>query len=519
MNQKVLVVDDLPVNTRVLSSILQTNGYDVQAAHSGKEAVEYAQNNTFHCILLDIVMPGMDGFEVIRRLKAIPETAEIPVIFITGKEGAESLAKGFELGAVDYITKPFNKIEVLARLKAHIRLYSTLQSLVNSQADILTQIHDAQNSLLKQPEDLESACFAVLYESLHAAGGDIYDIIQINDTMYGYFVGDFAGHKISTGFLTSSVKALLHQNCNAYTSPVESMRMINSVLVKLMNSGQYMTGCYALLDRLKYKLTVVSMGHPPLIFIPRYGNVREIGKGGDILGVFDQAVFRKITIDMYPGDRVLLYTDGLIEGERVWSAEIPELVSTVRALRTIEDRDTFISRLYEATQEQRGEVDDDVMVLLADFPGTPPDMDRSEENGDIHYRFSGLRRFIDPIIEALIADTCEIVPAGHQYGLKLVLYEALGNAVIHGAREQAEKDITVRLSMNEKKIEVEIADGGRGFDWQEYCDGLRDSFHDEYDMPHLQLSGRGIKTFWDYGYDFTYNDQGNTVTLWKSFSS
>jgi sigma-B regulation protein RsbU (phosphoserine phosphatase) len=512
MSQSVLIIDDLPVNTRVLSSILEKSGYETVAAHSGKDALAIVENTDFDCILLDIVMPDMDGFEVIRRLKSIAKTSEVPVIFITGKEGSESVARGFELGAVDYITKPFNKVEVMARLKAHIKLYSTIKSLENAQAETLQQINEAQNSLLKQPDDLLEAHFSVLYKSLHAAGGDIYDIIKITENMYGYFVGDFAGHKISTSFLTSSVKALLHQNCNFHNSPVESMRMINSVLVKLMNSGQYMTGCYALIDRLKNTLTVVSMGHPPLIFIPRHGNARLVGKGGDILGVFEQCVFRKSTLDIYPGDRILLYTDGLIEGERVWSAEVDSLLAAVRKHRYSENRSVFIDNIFKETVHQRGELDDDVMVLVADFPGNPPRIDAQKNDNEICYKFHALRRLIDPAVQSLEKDIAMLTGVTQQYGIKLVLYEALGNAVIHGSKEQSDRFVYVCVSYRKNSLCIKITDEGTGFDWRSYLHKMNP---DSGSLEKMPSSGRGLQVFTDYGFDFSFNDTGNTLYLEK----
>ncbi|MGM0442558.1 MAG: SpoIIE family protein phosphatase [Fibrobacterota bacterium] len=511
MKHRVLIVDDLPVNTAVLSSILEKNGYDTVSVHSGAEAVENAREGDFDSILLDIVMPGMDGFEVIRRLKSQPETAEIPVIFITGREGPESLAKGFELGAVDYITKPFNKLEVRARLKAHIKLYSTIKSLANAQADTLKQINEAQNSLLKRPEDMPEAYFSVYYEALHAAGGDIYDIIQISDDVYGYFVGDFAGHQISTSFLTSSVKALLHQNCTSYNTPIESMRIINSVLEKLMRIGQYMTACYAVIDRRKNTLTVISMGHPPLIFIPGIGNIREIGRGGDILGVFDQAVFRKYSVDMYPGDRILIYTDGLIEGERVWSAETGDLVKKVHEVRNISDKDELIRRLYTLTEDQRGPVDDDVMVLTADFPGQAPGITVSEEGGCRKYTFNAIRRLIDPCLHRIIEDLPDDPGRSFDiYSFKLVLYESLGNAVVHGCRENVAARVAVTICIEGAYLKIRIEDEGRGFDWKSHLKKQK-----EESRHYLLDSGRGIRIFEAYDYDFKYNDRGNVLYLSK----
>lgn len=506
---KVLIVDDMVVNTKILDNILKESGYARVVAHSGEEALKIARQGGLDCILLDIIMPGMDGFEVIRHLKAIPAVAEVPVIFITGEEGPESTVKGFELGAVDYITKPFHHMEVQARLKAHIKLFSTIKSLANAQAETLKQINQAQNSLLKKPDEFPDAAFGVLYESLHAAGGDIYDIIEISSGVIGYFVGDFAGHQISTGFLTSSVKALLQQNCTAFNSPSESMRIVNSVLCELMQVGQYLTACYAVIDKHKNTLTVVNMGHPPLLFIPKHGNVREIGRGGDILGAFPDPIYREHVVDIYPGDRIFMYTDGLIEGKEVWSAATEFLAEAVGECRDL-GRDELIAAVYERTKGPRDIVDDDVMVVVADYEGDAPIVtSHLLESGKKEYVFCAIRRLIDPCIELVINDLTEM-GIEDLFSVKLVLYEAIGNAVVHGSKDNYRKEVKVVVSYDNRILRMEVIDDGPGFDWKKKVkvNSVSDEFSD---------SGRGLHLLTAYGFEFSYNDKGNHLYLKKEY--
>jgi len=118
----VLIVDDVAKNIQLVANILTKAGYGVNFSLDGSMAVEHALKGNFDLILLDIMMPGMDGFEVCRRLKENPKTSDVPIIFLTARTDDESIAKGFEMGGVDYITKPFNPRELLARVKTHIRL-------------------------------------------------------------------------------------------------------------------------------------------------------------------------------------------------------------------------------------------------------------------------------------------------------------------------------------------------------------------------------------------------------------
>ena len=117
---RVLMVDDTPANIDVLRKVLAPEGYRLSFANSGEKALKIAQRNQPDLILLDVMMPGIDGFETCRRLKADPKTEAIPVIFITAKTDTQDLMEGFSLGAVDYVTKPFKQEEICARVRSHL---------------------------------------------------------------------------------------------------------------------------------------------------------------------------------------------------------------------------------------------------------------------------------------------------------------------------------------------------------------------------------------------------------------
>ncbi len=120
--QSILIVDDVPKNIQLLGSILKEEEYDLEFATSGKEALEWLDSKPFDLVLLDIMMPEMDGFEVCRRIKENPATREVSVIFLTAKADFQSIIQGFETGAVDYITKPYNRKELLVRVKTHLTM-------------------------------------------------------------------------------------------------------------------------------------------------------------------------------------------------------------------------------------------------------------------------------------------------------------------------------------------------------------------------------------------------------------
>ncbi len=360
----ILAVDDNPLNLKLLEKILVKEGYRVFSAKDGPTAREIADNERLDTILLDIKMPGEDGFEVIKHLKKNPGTATIPVIFLTGVSEINAKLSGFELGAVDYITKPFHPQEVLARVRLHLKLSIATNSLIASQAEKLKQISEAQTSMLVTPESLPDARFGVYYLALHEAGGDFYDVLSISEDIFGYFVADFSGHDIKTSYLTVSVKALLKQNSTPVYQALESIQMINNVLVGILPEGKYLTACYARLNRKKKQMTIINAGHPPVVYVPKDGEARLIEMEGDILGMFSDVIFGRQDLTVSPGDRFYLYSDGLIESTQekiVWSKGAEILVDTCNKVRDIPiDRvaDKIVSLILGDT-----EVDDDVVVL------------------------------------------------------------------------------------------------------------------------------------------------------------
>jgi len=123
--EKILIVDDISKNIQMIASILKPGDYQMSFARSGKEAIALAKLMPFDLILLDIMMPETDGYEVCEILKEDPETKNIPIIFLTAKTDIESVVKGFEIGAADYVSKPFNALELLARVRTHLKIKKT----------------------------------------------------------------------------------------------------------------------------------------------------------------------------------------------------------------------------------------------------------------------------------------------------------------------------------------------------------------------------------------------------------
>ena len=142
---QILIVDDAPANIRLLRNALESQEYRIIAARDGKRALQIAGELRPDLLLLDIMMPGMDGYEVCRRLKQDPATADIPVIFVTIREEKDFLVKAFGVGCVDYVTKPFEKEEVLLRVETHLKMSRLTQTLARQNSELVSA-----NEVLRQ---------------------------------------------------------------------------------------------------------------------------------------------------------------------------------------------------------------------------------------------------------------------------------------------------------------------------------------------------------------------------------
>lgn len=361
----ILIIDDDPANRVILERILNTSGFATIKAQTGTEGRDKARKHTPDLILLDIMMPGESGFETLQRLKAEPVTSSVPVIFLSALDDLGSKVKGFELGAVDFVTKPFEPLEILARVRTNIKVVQAYRIVIAEQAEKLRQIGAAQQEMLIRPEDLPEARFAVRYKPALEAGGDYYDVFPVSGG-FGYVVADISGHDLKTSFITSGIKALLRQNAGPLFTPVETLTTINKVLHDVLPQGTFLTAAYIVLNAARNQLTVLSAGHPPPIFLGAHGEVEILRAEGDILGPFPHIVLTPLFRPVTPGDRVFLYTDGVLnthgKDKRSYTAAIGDLVGGCEACRPLP-----LAACPDALQERTGHgtsARDDAVMLV-----------------------------------------------------------------------------------------------------------------------------------------------------------
>ncbi len=316
--EKVLLVDDNATNLQVLMGTLEGRGYHLLIAKNGESALKIVHKAAPDLILLDIMMPEMDGYEVCRRLKADPATKEIPVIFLSALGDTKDKVQGLNLGAVDYITKPFQPEEVIARVNTHLTIYRLKREVQNKHDELeheLQVVAEEQRNLLPhQLPQIEGLKLAAHYETSRYAGGDYYDIIQLPDRRWGFMMADAAGHSTSAAILVAMTCTLLRSYPEPPLEPDNVLKRINTHLCNLSDDN-FITAIYTVYDAKTQTLIIARAGHPPpILYRPEKGKAIELPCNG----VFPMAIdpYGEVPLTktkLQAGDRLLLYTDGITE--------------------------------------------------------------------------------------------------------------------------------------------------------------------------------------------------------------
>lgn len=317
--ESILLVDDNPTNLQVLFQTLEGVGCKLLIAKNGEMALTIAGKALPDLILLDIMMPDIDGYEVCRRLKTNPATSGTPVIFLSALGDTGDKVKGLQLGAVDYITKPFQPDEVIARVNTHLTIHR-LKREVESQKDQLEHelkvVSEVQRKLLpKQLPVIDGFKLAAHYETSRYAGGDYYDIIELPDNCWGFFIADAEGHSAPAAVLMAMTCALFRSYPGSAADPAEVLRYLNKHLCKVADPS-FMTALYAHYDAKTKTMRIARAGHPlPMVFRNSDQKAIELNCPGVYpLGIEPYEIEVPVTeTKLESGDRFLVYTDGLTE--------------------------------------------------------------------------------------------------------------------------------------------------------------------------------------------------------------
>lgn len=316
---QILVVDDEPVNIQVLLNQLNLEGYKVLTALNGPQAIDIIENQSIpDLIILDIMMPRMSGYKVANILRQKFAATDLPILMLTAKSQAYDIIKGFEAGANDYLTKPFEKEEMLARLKNLLAikdaaLHRSQLVSIKKELEIAQKIqHSILPANIPKIKGLE---IATTYLSSEEIGGDFYDVMMDNDNAIGVLLADVSGHGIPAALIASMIKVAFSMEKTNLKAPDQLLYGLNKTLKDII-SGQFITISYTYIDRNRKTLWHANGGHCPLYIWRNQSNSIEVIKPkGRIIGYFDDPVYEIAQFPIEIGDRLILFTDGVIECE------------------------------------------------------------------------------------------------------------------------------------------------------------------------------------------------------------
>lgn len=318
----ILIVDDTPANLRLLTSILADEGYHPRPVPNGSLALQAAAGRQPDLILLDIRMPGMNGYEVGMELKDNPNTSEIPIIFISALGSIEDKVKAFQVGGVDYITKPFHAEEVLARVETHLslrRLQKQQQEINRKMARELRLAGEIQTSFLPQElPEIPGWQFAAILEPARETSGDFYDIRKTTSGQLALLVADVVDKGAGAAMFMALCTTLLRSYGSIYPSqPDQVMRAVNKRILTDTGGQQFVSVFYGCLNPGSGELVYCNAGHPPPIYIRAADSTfgQKLTRTGTTLGISEESKWETGKIQFSREDLLLLYTDGLTDAE------------------------------------------------------------------------------------------------------------------------------------------------------------------------------------------------------------
>jgi phosphoserine phosphatase RsbU/P len=369
-----LLVDDEPANIQIVNSILK-DIYNTRIATNGVKALELANEDPPpDLILLDVKMPGMDGYEVCARLKSADRTRDIPVIFLTGQTEIDDETKGFEVGAVDYIHKPFSPAVVQARVRTHLMLRGISEQLERQLQTIQCEMDTArqiQLSILpREIPAIKRLDIAARYIPMTSVAGDFYDFIRIDEHRIGILVADVSGHGMPAALISSMLKIALDGQAGCALEPARVLAGLNRALCGKFQ-GHFVTAVYVVVDTEKQSLHYAGAGHPPLVIMDHSAEeARDFVENGLFLGTFPEATYTSIEISFKAGDSCVLYTDGVMEmtdrsEEQFGLDRLKQFLQENQNLSVGQFVDALLDRLSRWSGLASGREPEDDITLLA----------------------------------------------------------------------------------------------------------------------------------------------------------
>lgn len=382
---KILIADDDSLSRRLLVGILHKQNFrNLKVAEGGKAALELLYSFQPDLVLLDMQMPDIGGLEICRKARAHPDSVDIPILVQTATVNRKEMGNLFAAGASDFLSKPINPSELVARVIVHLERRELLQELRQYRERTSLELDSArrmQLELLPSPEAQQALASSAglrlgsFSRSSSEIGGDLWGLLPIDESRFGVFVADFTGHGVTAALNTFRLHALIHEHRSLHRDPAKLLSVLNERLTHLLPRGQFATFLYAIVDHAAGTLQVASAGSPPpIITAGMEGPSRLFETSGVPLGIAPGLKYEEKVHAFEPGSRLLLFSDGLTEFPDVSGDRIGEggLVTAVNAVKPDLAPDDLIDGLCRITGITDAAVlPDDTTIVCIDRRGGP----------------------------------------------------------------------------------------------------------------------------------------------------
>lgn len=333
----ILAIDDELINRLVLEDLLE-ECYELVLLDNGEACFASIAKRSPELILLDVNMPGLNGFDLCRQLKSNPSTADIPIIFLTAKIAMDDERLGLELGAVDYITKPFSESILLARLKTHLSLSQTQKLLEKSHAKLKRERDYVEYIILSMRDDrrYKADKLTTLVAPVEKSNGDLVLSATAQNGHRHILLGDFTGHGLSAAVAGPLVSSLFYSRAEQGFPLDETATLINHELYQKLPPEIFMAALLIDWNLESNEFSVWNCGMPPLLHYRNGAYLQEFKSNGLALGIVDgfYAGVEPTVIEHSSGDVFFGYSDGVQDvvtqsNERFGDVRVRELLQTI----------------------------------------------------------------------------------------------------------------------------------------------------------------------------------------------
>ncbi|MEO5332399.1 MAG: SpoIIE family protein phosphatase, partial [Magnetococcus sp. YQC-5] len=367
MEFKILLVDDETPNLKLLRAILQFD-YALMFAKSGQVALDLAMEQTPDLILLDIMMPGMDGYAVCNLLKADERTRDIPVIFITAMNDIGDEIKGFEAGGVDYLTKPVSPPVVKARVRTHLLLRAAYRKLQDLNEQLSFERQTIENIVVRMRNSVQfdRANLRYLVVPAEKTSGDILLSSFRPDGAQHLVVGDFTGHGLTAAVAGPIVSDIFYSRTASGMGIEGILQEVNRSLYEKLPTHMFMVGCFLELNAARDRVLVWNCSMPEILVFRNGGIHTRVISNHLPRGVRNFPDKPGTEVEILSGDRVLIFTDGIVEEKNELKEEfgIERLEPLLTQIVVFEEPLESISEALKVFRGTSAQGDDVTLVEL-----------------------------------------------------------------------------------------------------------------------------------------------------------